>query len=256
LNEKANRTQFDYGDAGLDSQELANYQQYLQENSENLKDNADMAKRVAQANMQFNTGLADIIDNYETYTKALDQTNKGTSEYVEALGDVRKAYSQMLDISTEDLSEEFLTSAENLNLMKEAANGNLEAITQLRENAAKMVIDEVELPEDASDNLKAQYQTLIDQVENSEEFEDLEIGASIDDTAFVDTLNAMLANGTMTIEEVQKVLNSLGFEPEVGYKEVPITSVDTAHQKTYLSDGKGNYTEVTDTTELKNRSTV
>lgn len=260
LNQSADRTQFDYGSDGLDTTELAEYQQYLQENSANLKENADMAERVAQANMQFNVGLADIIDNYETYLQDLDESNKGTADYVAALGDVRDAYSRMLDISSNDLSEEFLTSADNLNLMKEAANGSLEAITQLRENAAASIINSIELPEDAPEQLQSQVQSLLDQIENSEDFENqLEIGASIDsldDTAFVDSLNLMLANANMSIEEVQKVLNSLGFEPTIDYEEVPWNSQTMATQTVYSKDDKGNYSTITNTAKLDENTMV
>lgn len=260
LNQSADRTQFDYGSDGLDTTELAEYQEYLQENSANLKENADMAERVAQANMQFNVGLADIIDNYETYLQDLDESNKGTADYVAALGDVRDAYSRMLEISSDDLSEEFLTSADNLNLMKEAANGSLEAITQLRENAAIAIIDSIELPEDAPEQLQSQVQSLLDQIENSEDFENqLEIGASIDsldDTAFVDSLNLMLANANMSIEEVQKVLNSLGFEPTIEYEKVPWNSQTMATQTVYSKDDKGNYSTITNTAKLEEGTEV
>jgi hypothetical protein len=44
---------------------------------------------------------------------------------------MRDAYADLLDLDGSSLSEEFLTNAENLDLMKAAIDGNTEAYDQL-----------------------------------------------------------------------------------------------------------------------------
>jgi len=53
---------------------------------------------------------------------------------------LRDAYADLLDIDGSSLSSEFLQSAENLQLMKAAIDGNIESYEQLRQIAAQDII--------------------------------------------------------------------------------------------------------------------
>lgn len=218
-----------------DTKALIKYQEYLK-STYKLSD--EMAGRVSVAIMGMNDGLADIIENYEDYEKALQKANRGTEDYVTSLEKVKKDFALILDLDTKDISEDFATSTENLQLMKAAANGSLAAITQLRENAANAIITDVKVEDkDLQDDLQKIKDTII----NSEAFEDLEIGARIDDTAFVDSLNKLIESSNLTVEEAQKILNSLGFEPSVEYEKVSYEQAQKYQGEVMVPDGKGGY---------------
>lgn len=59
---------------------------------------------------------------------------------MEELGDT---YGDLLDVDGDSLSDSFKASTENLELMKEAMNGNEEAYGQLQENAGKDILASV-----------------------------------------------------------------------------------------------------------------
>ena len=59
-------------------------------------------------------------------------------------------------------------------------------------------------------------------------FDDIEIGATLDDIGFTDALIALQESAGLTVEETQRILNSLGFEPEITYVEAQVGDTDTA----------------------------
>jgi hypothetical protein len=52
-------------------------------------------------------------------------------DHVKATEELRDTYSDLLDLPYESLSDGFLSSKENLDLLKEAANGSVDAYNQL-----------------------------------------------------------------------------------------------------------------------------
>ena len=221
--------------SGFDEEDLKILEQYKEHLQKTYEIDEKMAERVAVANMNFNKGLEDIIENYEDYYNSLTKSEKGTEDYATALNAVKKDFSQILDLNLEDISDEFATSEENLNLMKEAAEGNLEALTQLRANAALDVVADVKVNEEG---LQSDLDFLKAQIALNEEFT---FGTSLDNTKFYDALTALYENGAMTIEETQKLLNSLGFEPEIDYEQVDLKSLKGYKGEVMVSDGEGGY---------------
>lgn len=157
-------------------------------------------------------------------------------------------------MDTSDLSDGFITNAENLELMRQAAEGNVDALLQLRENATIDIVTHLE-DEDGnplnSDSILNKLDGLMDAVP------DLEVGATLDDTGFTDALNTMLTNGDLTVSQLSDILNSLGFEPEVTYKEVPAQSVDWEKTEAYMQDPiTGAMTRITGQAQMEQQSTV
>ena len=192
-------------------------------NSEEVAEYQEKLKNISHANTRFNEGLDDIVSNFDDYIDVLENADKSTQEYSKVFAALKEDYDKILDMDTSELSDGFLTSKENLDLMKEAAEGNVDALMQLRENATIDIVTHLE-DEDGnplnSDSILNQLDGLMDAVP------DLEVGATLDDTGFTDALNTMLTNGELTVDQLSDILNSLGFEPEVTYKEVPADSVD------------------------------
>ena len=144
----------------------------------------------------------------------------------------------MLDVDIDDLSDDFVTNTKNLNLMKRAAEGDLTALTELREAAAMDYIVNVHVDDEKA---QASLDIIKDRILHSEEFENLEIGASLDDTGFVTALNQLLEMGILTADQVSGILNSIGFEPTLTYEKVSADFANSYQGQVMVPDGEGGY---------------
>lgn len=233
---------------------LENLEKEYGKNSEEVEEYQEKLKNISHANTRFNEGLDDIINNFDDYVDTLENADKGTQEYGKVVASLKDDYDKILDMDTSDLSDGFITNAENLELMRQAAEGNVDALMQLRENATIDIVthlqDENGNPLN-SDSILSQLDGLMDAVP------DLEVGATLDDTGFTDALNTMLTNGDLTVAQLSDILNSLGFEPEVTYKEVPAQSVDWEKTEAYMQDPvTGAMTRITGQAQMEQQSTV
>jgi TP901 family phage tail tape measure protein len=219
-------------DAGLNTNELIAYRDGLidiTEKSEEVKTLSEaMATEIARDNMMMNEAISELSDNWNTWSVALKNGNKDAPEYATALTSIRSNMKKMLGI-TGNLSEEFLTNETNMKLMAKAAKGDAEAISQLRKEAAKDIAINIE-----DDDLKEKVSSLIDSID----LEDITLGATLDSTDFGASLKDMLESAGLTVDEISNILESLGFEPEVTYKEVPVDQVTTNTQT-----GESTYTD-------------
>ena len=234
--------------SNLDEKQVDEYQKYLKEN---LDITDETAKNMAVANIRFNEGMSDLLDNWEEYKNILIPTNKGTAEYVETLETLKQKMSEILNVDTSVLSEEFLTNAENMRLMEQAYLGNVEAIGELQKNMASSMLDGIESIDDIA---MAEFNSVIRAMELNSQ--DLKIGMTLDDTAatavygqFVDLMNQLLQAGTVTAEQVTDVLNGINLSPEIEYEEIPGRTEREARTSGYVYlDGK--YQRVNSSTKL------
>lgn len=133
-----------------------------------------------------------------------------------AASEMSDAYGDMLDMDGGSLSADFLANAENLELMKQAAEGSEEAYNKLRDAARDDIITHVFL-----DDSEAQQQAyeLNNVLQN--ELKDMEIGARIDDAGIYQQMNQLINAADMTAQEATDLLASMGVDAEVEEVQVP-----------------------------------
>ena len=135
---------------GMDNAELQAYAEHLQKTNELLEDNAARAMQVALANMKLNDGLGEIMDSYDDWTALIDETTgliqASSSEDAQAFANLKSSINKMLN-TTQDLSDDFWENAHNINLVKEAAEGSIDAIAELQVLAPRNYLMHVELEE-------------------------------------------------------------------------------------------------------------
>ena len=137
-----------------DWQEATQNIQNMAETNDDLADSlatdAEAAKEVAKEISRYNRSVEAIASNYEDWNKALKGTD--LEKQRKAVKDLDKAYADMLDLDYDTLPDSFLRTAENLDLMKQAAEGSQEAYDQLQSNAAQAIYDQIQgiegVPED------------------------------------------------------------------------------------------------------------
>ena len=79
--------------------------------------------------------------------------------------------------------------------------------------------------------------------------QDIQVGATLDDTEFINTLNEMLESGLVTADQVSGYLNSIGYDPDITTKKLTTTQSYTISGLGILAGGlDGTSTITTETT--------
>lgn len=253
---RSKKTDYNAAKSELDEKQIEVYQEYL-EKVAGISET--MSKDMAVANMRFNEGMSDLLDNWDEYKTKLNASNRGTAEYVETLDTLRNTMSEILNVDSDKITEDFLTNAENMALMEQAYLGNVDAIGELQKKMVDSLIDGVETLDQETlgkfDNLIAQMNL------NSD---DLKIGMTLDDEAaqqvygqFVDLMNKLLESGAMTANQVTDILNSINLTPDIEYEEIEDRSVANIMSSGYIlgDDGK-TYQKVTSETQFDSTTKI
>lgn len=206
-------------DSDVDPKVLENLSETIQDIADesdeldnNLTEDSRAADDVAESILRFDDAIEDVVDNYEDWMDAL---NSGSiQEQAEIIDDLRDAYADLLDLDGSALSNDFLTDAENLDLMKAAIDGDIDAYDELLSRAGQDIITHLQLsPEDYT-----QFQTDLANVQammDEMNFQDIEIGASLDDANFIAGLENMINAAGMTAQQATDYLASMGVDAEV-----------------------------------------
>lgn len=222
----------------IDTQQLQQYADELQKVTEGL--DKVQAAEMALDNMKLNEGLSEIISSYDQWSDLLDSTtgklNTTTPEAAAAFNNLKKSTEKMLNVSGE-LSDEFFNNVENMEDLKKAANGDMEAIERLQKAAAKDILFGVDFDENS---LKHEEETLLKML-NDFNPDDIKIGTTLDDSGMTEAFNALIKSSQITAEEASKALESIGYEPEITYETVKVDNNAKQRIKSeggyYLPDG-------------------
>ena len=234
-------------DYGLDPDEVIATSAAYQELNENLKENQALSDRIALDNMRMNKSLEEISSNIDKWKTSLDPASKNTEEYNQAVLSVQQSIRGLTGV-TKDVSRGFAASAKAMELLERAANGDLDAITELRKAAAEDIVMQMHLDPEA----EGQVLTAIDDIMSSAEYNDLEIGVSLQDTAFYEALQGLLDAGAITTEQMNDILEGIGFEPTIEMETVTVDSINTTDQTAEVigADGEKRTVHLTNDMEV------
>ena len=196
------------------SRYLYNYADQLQGVSEQVEGNVDASLDLAQAILRFDSALESVQKNYENWEQML--TSGSIQDAAQAGAELQDVYSDLLDLPFENLSPDFTQNIDNLQLLKQAANGSEQAYEQLRQAAMQDILAQVGL-DDA--NFQSTFNTLQNQINNG--IDDLEIGAFIDDTQAIQAMNELINAAGMTADQATDLLASMGVDADVESISVP-----------------------------------
>ncbi len=90
-----------------------------------------------------NKGIDKLADGFEDWSDVLNESDESSQEYFEAMTNMKDAMSDVLNISEDFLSDDFIT--ENMEDIEKAANGDAEAIDRLRAAALEDIVMNFEL---------------------------------------------------------------------------------------------------------------
>lgn len=241
---------------GLDADGLKDYADYLQEAAsgmdnfnESMTDNE--AQVVAKGIMKMNDAIDTLADKFvdsgedaDSWASILKKSSKSSEEYAEAMIGTKNAVADLLDISSEYVSSDFIV--EHLDEIGQAATGDAEAIDSLKEELSESVVDVLSTQLAASsteaDRLRIEMQGLIDQLG---QFDNLEVGASVyidGEDGFVNALNALILETGMTVDQINALCDSMGFEANFAQESQPIETKIPEYTTYHQPVVNGTYT--------------
>ena len=246
----------------LNTEELQDYADYLQEASssmEGFNDSMDdnEAKIVAKSIMKMNDAVETLAENFvdagddgDYWIDILKNSSKESEEYANAMNGTIDAVANLLDISSDYVSQDFISS--HLDEINQAATGDAEAIDALKSALADDIIANIlvnngfEVGSDPYNTLMESYNSL------KANLPDIEVGATLETGDFINGLNALIEKTGMSVDQVNALCDSLGFEANYETQEVPtsytIPVTTTVHsRKISKYDQYNNPTDWVDT---------
>lgn len=194
-------------------EELADHIQDVAESSDDLddslKNNEKQSKKVASAILRYDSAIEKVSDSYDDWKKALNAGD--LQEQAEVGKELENIYADMFDIDGSTLSDSFLTSTDNLELLKQAANGSQEAYAELQDRMQQDIEAQLNLDDTNFFDNKTAVETAMDEMS----FEDIEVGASLDTGDFYSQLEDMINSAGMTAERATDYLASMGIDAEL-----------------------------------------
>lgn len=210
--------------AGIDSKEILELGEHIQDIADDnedladsLEDDAAAAAEVAKEIKRYDKAVEDVTDNYDDWMDALESGN--LEDQAEAFEGMEDAYGNLLDIDGSQLSDDFLGNVENLELMKEAINGNTEAYNELAQRAQQDILMQLNIDPNTNAELYNEIMSLTNQIESY--VGDIPIGATIDDTAALQAMTDLINAAGMTADQATAYLSSMGVDAEVETTDVP-----------------------------------
>ena len=214
---------------GLDTEAVHDNAEALQdmalssdEVADSLAENSKAALKVAKDNARMNKGLEKLGSNFDDLADSIKNSGEGTEEYTSAMNEMKDIMGDVLNIDPDMMSTDFIV--DNLDLIQKAAEGDTDAIQQLRVEASNDILMNVMGISDFS-SLDEDLQNEIAYVNQLAADNDFEIGASLDDSEFLAACMDIVNQAGMTAEQATAYLASMGIDATV--KEVPVEETAT-----------------------------
>lgn len=202
------------------TEEINEQQKKVDDAQEALEDYNDETKDITAKMIQTQKGLEKLGKEFEENNDILKKGEKSTLEYAEAMSETKDALGDVLNVDPGNLTNGFIE--EHLDEIQRLADGDLTALDELRMAFGQDYLLNLNRTGNLTDE---ELQILQADLENLD-LTDVEVGAYVDDDAFVETLNQMMMDGKLTQDQVNQYLAGIGVEPE--YETVP-------HQTTLFS---------------------
>lgn len=239
----------------------------------------ETAAQLATNNQRLNRGVKTLVDNFKTWNSVLSTADVLSTEYASTLNDMYESLADItgaIDVAhipVDFLSRSFKNGATAIDLMSRAAQGDLQAIKELKKELAVATISDLNfntdtkeyknedgtlltnlsIDLDAFNTTKEQIITGIETI--YEAAQNLAPSTTLEDNIlgpggreqFISNLNAIALATGKTVEEMNAFLSQIGVEIPVEtypYKTTrKIPKIITHREVTRTNTGPGTYSE-------------
>ena len=206
---------------GLKSSDIEAYAQQLQGISEYANLSAKSLTRLAAAQLRYEKAVTSCTDNLKDWIKELKNSDKNALISTETYQGLQTAYGDLFNIDGTMLSNDFIRSVENAELLQKAIKGDEKAYSKLKEEAAESIEIKYGMADnDSFKDLKSDVQNEIDKLGK-----DFEVGVNIsaDKTEFYNSIQDMvsyLQSLGMSADQIgDYMVNALGLDVELEQDE-------------------------------------
>lgn len=216
-------------------------------NNKAYANNQRAALDLVESQLKTQAALETASDEFKNNKEVLTNWAKGLDKSLEAQKKVNSFKKSLKELFGVQFNDNFLI--ENFETIQAALEGDEKAYKRLQKLAAKQVVLDIKGASSVNElpiKLQGLY-NLIDMMP------DLEIGATLDDTGFRGVLEQLLADGQITVDQMNSILSGIGFTPDITYVEIPANQasafVNGQEQEILVPDGDGGYVKKTITTK-------
>lgn len=206
---------------GLKSSDIEAYAQQLQGMSEYANLSAKSLTRLAAAQLRYEKAVTSCTDNLKDWIKELKNSDKNALISTETYQGLQTAYGDLFNIDGTMLSNDFIRSVENAELLQKAIKGDEKAYSKLKEEAAESIEIKYGMADnDSFKDLKTDVQNEIDKLGK-----DFEVGVNIsaDKTEFYNSIQDMISylqSLGMSADQIgDYMVNALGLDVELEQDE-------------------------------------
>ena len=243
---------------GYSEDAFLDYVKQIREANKELADNEKQAKEVAMANVRMNKGLETLGDGFDDWNKTIKDAIKNgkelSPEYREAMTDIENALEDVFNVN--NVPDDFVKA--HLKEIGKLADGDISVLEDLQKDLAKYTFKDI-FNVDSIKDLPQEVQNAIAGI-NALDLDDIKIGTSLDETGLNTALQNMIDNTDIASEDIEKILNQIGFEPDVETKQVPVSSFvenkDTGNYEYEYIDAEGNTRKKTISADTYNSTGV
>lgn len=211
-------------DKNVDADQYKDLTQFIAESgselegfSDDLLDNADASAEAAKEILRFDSALERAAKNMEDWQRML--RSDVAEDNAKAASELKDVYADILDLADKnDISTAFAADPENLDLLQRVMEGDIEAYDELADRAQKDIEIKAGIDTAQAEADVAKVNELLD----SGNFDDIEIGAAVNIDGLEDTLNGIIEASGMTAQEAESLLASMGLEAELEPVSEPV----------------------------------
>lgn len=195
---------------GLEGDGATRLDEYLNSLSDSEADAA--LGDIAITTARLTKGLKSLGSNWADWNEVMSDGEATIDQIAEILPDINDSIADILDWDLSDiqnLGADFYQ--DNWSLIQDVYNGVDGAIERLAGLATKKVqLDVIARPEEES--LAQAYNSIAAYLSD---MPDLEVGMALEDQPIYNALTALLANGAITVDQMNAILSGIGFTPTI-----------------------------------------
>lgn len=243
----------DYADAlGMTTEEFDEYARSLHENNEHAEEWTKLTEEEKRAAREFavqagriSNAWINLTENQEDNIKTLKKGEKSTVGYRKAMNSLKKDLKTIFGDASE-ISDDFVE--EHLKDIEKMAKGDEEAAERVEKALLEDMMGDKLFNKEIPINFDVDQDGVTDQLTTvgtllnnfGDQYADKEIGFTVtaDDEPAITALNQLLASGAMTADQMNSLLATIGWAPEITYQTADGKSSFSGEQiQTMIGDG-------------------
>lgn len=183
--------------------------------ADGLKYDSDTAVDFAFRVVRMNKGIDKLADGMKDWIDILNKSAVTSQEYAETMYNIKDALADVYDTEMDYISHSFIK--EHLDEIQKIATGDEQAIEDLRDALSEDILGNILIENNKSnqDEILNTFKSLREQIQ--EQMSEIAIGEmvppGIDDTNFVKSLNQLIDDASLTVEQANAIFSAMGVEP-------------------------------------------